>query len=415
MRVCQKRKAFLFCALVALFLCYSHAAEGLSRDSVMFLFVQDNVELTYSRGHGSPGATYSDSSIAEMQRKIQRENDSAEYLQKALTSALAEDRMDDFKAIWDTVREFESTATYKKIVFRDRFLVKYFLEDYTFLCNLDSVKKYNPSKYVDGVFGATALEKIATQRTSGELEKKLGRIADEADRAFVRILLLSLFESREQVSALIEKYKPQLKKREQLEYLVERFWTKSGYDLKNYFGATFVAPVAVPLGDISDKVRINFGGGMEIDLFRNRLAYGFYLGIQTGECREQDSLELQTLAADFNLGYTFLDLKYVNLRAFVSGGVGYSSLKYVDSDKSDNSLSSQVFPAFGAGAMVDVFFMDYKKVRVGLRIRGGIKNIWADDVVNASGYNLYASLELALFEYKQKNFEFDYSDREGAK
>ena len=148
----------------------------------MFLFVQDNVELTYSRGHGSPGATYSDSAIAELQRKIQRENDSAEYLQKALTSALAEDRMDDFKAIWDTVREFESTATYKKIVFRDRFLVKYFLGDYEFLCNLDSVKKYNPSKYVDGVFGATALEKIATQRTSGELEKKIGRIADEADR-----------------------------------------------------------------------------------------------------------------------------------------------------------------------------------------------------------------------------------------
>jgi hypothetical protein len=154
---------------------------------------------------------------------------------------------------------------------------------------------------------------------------------------------------------------------------------------------------------------------MELDLFRNRLAYGFYLGIQTGECREQDSLELQTLAAEFNLGYTFLDLKYVNLRAFVLGGVGYSSLKYVDSDNNDNSLSSQVFPAFGAGAMVDVFFMDYKKVRVGLRIRGGIKNMWADDVVDASGYTLYASLELALFEYKQKNFEFDYSDREGAK
>ena len=78
-------------------------------------------------------------------------------------------------------------------------------------------------------------------------------------------------------------------------------------------------------------------------------------------------------------------------------------------DKKDNySFPSQYYPTYGAGFLMDVFFTPLSNHHFGIRFRGGIKNIWADKVVNASGYCMYISFEMLYHEYDYKSQEFDY-------
>ena len=109
------------------------------------------------------------------------------------------------------------------------------------------------------------------------------------------------------------------------------------------------------------------------------------------------------------MGYTFLNAEYLRLYSFISLGYGKNML-ICKSHEDDDCLDKVVrdYFSFGAGGMADVLFTKRRPFQLGIRLRTGIKNVWADNLVNASGYRWYGSVELLFLYYKKGKLEFDY-------
>ena len=58
--------------------------------------------------------------------------------------------------------------------------------------------------------------------------------------------------------------------------------------------------------------------------------------------------------------------------------------------------------------MADVLFTKRRLAQFGVRLRTGIKNINANEIIDASGYRWYASVGLVILFNKEKKMEFEY-------
>lgn len=401
-------------SLYLLAFCGLSFAADVSLDSVMHLFVQDYVETKLEpddRTSENPQKNY-DFGESAIDKTIRQEHMESEALRKAMETALVEGRIDDFKKIVNEIETFEKSAKYiHGLLDYEKILIKYFAKDFDFICNLDSLKQAKNKgfyKSLNHVLFAELESRIAT----GELEKSLEEIEDASDRAFICILLHAHVENNEKVSLLIEKYKYQLTKKEQLRYLVRKYWTKTDYDLDYYRAISMGASISTFLGKISDTTGIGFGGLLAIDMIRRNLFFEWLFTFQSNKIKGTDSLRIDDMNYfDFNFGYKFLKKKYVHLYGFLNTGLGIVDLAcFDDSDGMRTCPNSpyQIYPIYGAGVVLDIFFTDVCKDHMGLRLRGGVKNIWADKVVKSSGFRLYASIELSVLDYKKKNFAFEY-------
>lgn len=161
----------------------------------------------------------------------------------SMMEALRDNRLNDLKRIVEKAEKLNKTTERPLFYDSEKLLVKYFLKDFEFLSNVDSVALYNTStmslyyidekKAVKGFYDEFYFEikdKMAEELQSGKLVKTLDEIENESDRAFVFILLVGLYESKVQVSSLIEERKAQLSNRKQLDYLVGKYWTDIFFD-----------------------------------------------------------------------------------------------------------------------------------------------------------------------------------------
>jgi hypothetical protein len=363
------------------------------------LFVQNNVD------HRMPNRGNSFDEDAEgIIAHVEFEKSVA--MVRAIDSALIENRMDDFNQLVAEYEAYEKTARYVRgILNREKRLIKFYQQDFQFLCNVDSVKLYNFVNEKSILYGI-----LQQQKQSGMYEAAIEKIENESDRVFVQILFNNLFEDKLGTSKRIEKHRTQLKNLRQLHYLVDNYWIeRSELDLHNYFSYSAGFAMNKFVGRISDKVKNGFGLYNAVGFVMDDIFAELFLGVNTAQSKELDSISFWDAGVDLNLGYTLLNKEYVHLYGFLTAGFAVDELEIRRNDKKDNySFPSQYYPTYGAGFMVDVFFTSLSETHFGLRLRGGIKNVWADDVVNASGFRLYASIEWLIHEYSRKNNEFDY-------
>ena len=382
---------------------FTDRADSLVKlNSVMDLFVQNEVEI--------PLPSTNDSAAAKKYAILQQEYEKRDLLRSAMESALLQDRYDDFKTILAEIDLFEKTAEYvHEILAHEKLFVKYFIKNFDFLGNIDSIKSCSS---IDK--NVPLYDKLKQHVQSGEFDKSLEKIENEGNRTFIRILFYGMIVDGDSIMNLLEQNRDKITDIRQLHYLVKKYWPLEALDLHNYVTSSMGLAVSAILGPISDKIDNHCGMILGIGLVINDFLYEFLLGIQGANYKEMKSVVFQDFGANFNFGYKFLNKKYVNLYGILTAGLAYERISdRRDEKKGDYNFPSQFSPTYGAGLILDIFFGAVFTPRIGLRIRGGVKSIWADDVVNASGYRLYFSVEFLSHKYDKKNATFDYSKREG--
>ena len=420
---------FIFVFVTAFgMLCVLSFAADVPLDSVKHLFVQNpnsaslhskNSNVT-SNGSSDTLTTVETSPNIEVLQSYaetaKKEREEALLYRLAMSKALFEDRYDDLAQIVKDAEAYEQTAkVYPAFFANDRFLIRYFLKDFDYLCNMAFVSKLVIENEVYDEFQGTLYRKLRREIESGKLEETVKNIENESDRAFVYIILNSFFEKKKEVSSLIEKYKYQLTKEDQLKFLVERFWLKEELDENSYGAFSWGGGIVKSLGSLSDKIGLSPVMYLGIDFIRNDFLYEWGMDINGVQNKDPDSLQFYDMRWDFNFGYTFIKNKHVFLYGYGTVGFGMNAfnVRGKDSkDKSKDDLPYQFYPAFGAGAMVDLFFTDKGHFHNGLRFRAGFRSLFSGDVLKASGVRLYASIEWTLHEYTKKPVDFDYSFRE---
>ena len=217
------------CALTFFLNCGVFAEESGVRDSVMNLFVHD-YEDTKSLDSLSPVEKFSESEM------LRQEYDQVQYLRDAMRKALQDDNLERLKSLYNLVESYEKSSTYFIVHDCEKILLKYFLSDFDSLSDVQFVSRYNTRPdYVYDSFHKSLKEKLKAEIESGKLEEKLKSIENESNRYFIYIVLNGFFKYKYDIESLIEKYKFQLKKREQLDYLVVTYWNRKTVDpLKSY-------------------------------------------------------------------------------------------------------------------------------------------------------------------------------------
>ncbi len=395
MRVSLNRLVVWACALTFFLNCGVCAEESGVRDSVMNLFVHD-YENTKSPDSLSPVEKFSESEM------LRQEFDQVLYLRNAMKKALQDDNLERLKTLVDVADSYEKSSTYFIVHDCEKLLLKYFLGDFDSLSDVQFVSKYNVRPdYVYDAFHKTLKEKLEAEIESGKLDERLKSVDDESNRYFIYIVLKGFFKYKYDIASLIEKYKFQLKKREQLDYLVDAFWDRKVVDpLKSYtffLGGSYIAF----LGNISDKVENGFGFYGGTIWYWNNVHFESQINAHFNDVRSSDTLHFSNIGLNLNVGYFF---RNISLLCYLTTGVEadfYGENKSYDDEKRSSKDSYQVYPVYGAGILYDMYY---------LRLRAGIKNIWGDNTVKASGFRFYMSFEFAIPVLTMKSVEFVYPE-----
>lgn len=356
---------------------------------------------------------------SDFRKAMKQEQETVELYRALMTKALAEDRIDDLKSIVKEAESFQKNArAYPVFYDMEKMLLSYFVKDYEFLSNVDSVKDFVKHGYYYDPFRDLLYAKLKALINSGKLKETLKDVENESDRAFIYLFLRGCFESKETMTPLVEKYKFQVTKRKQLTYLVRRFWFRKEFDLEHFLAASVGGGLVVPFGSLSDKV--NLGGAMNVavDYMSDKHFYEGFLLINGSGVVNPDSLQFFDIGLIFNYGYRFFKKKYLNLYGYGSVGLGFDGLNASEEEmkNGDLDLPSQVYPSLGAGLIADVFFTEVKKdgngSLHGIRFRAGVKNVWAHNALKASGARLFVSIEWIVHQHWEVPAKFDYSFRE---
>ena len=409
-------------------LCVPSFAADVPLDSVKHLFVQNPSSANSHTPNSNDSLKKANAKITSVETSpnievpqsyaeiVKKEREEALLYRLAMVKALDEDRFDDLEQIVKDAEAYERTAKMYPVFFaNDRFLIKYFLKNFEYLSNVDSVSKLLISNESYDELQGTLYRKLRREIESGKLEESVKNIENKSDRVFVYIILNSFFEKKEEVSSLIEKYKYQLTNDKQLAFLIKRFWKKEKLDESNYVAFSWGAAIVKSLGSLSDKIGLSPGMYLGIDFIRSDFLYEWGMDINGVQNKDPDSLQFYDMRWDFNFGYTFVKSKHVLLYGYGTVGFGMNAFNVrgkESKDKASDDLPYQFYPTFGAGAIVDLFFTDKGCFHNGLRFRTGFRSLFSGDVLKTSGIRLYASIEWTLHEYKKEPVEFDYSFRE---
>lgn len=395
MRESLNRLVVWACALTFFLNCGVCAEESVAHDSVMNLFVHD-YENTKSPDTLSLVEKFSESEM------LRQEFDQVLYLRNAMKKALQDDNLERLKTLVDVADSYEKSSTYFIVHDCEKLLLKYFLGDFESLSDVQFVSRYNTRPdYVYDAFHKTLKEKLEAEIEFGKLDEKLKSVDDESDRLFIYIVLNGFFKYKYDIASLIEKHKFQLKKREQLDYLVDVFWDRKVVDpLKSYtffLGGSYIAF----LGDISDKVENGFGFYGGSIWYWNNVHFEGQINAHFNDVRSSDTLHFTNIGLNVNVGYFF---RNISLLCYLTTGVEadfYGENKSYDDEKRSSKDSYQAYPVYGAGILYDMYY---------LRLRAGIKNIWGDNTVKASGFRFYMSFEFAIPVLTMKPVKFVYPE-----
>lgn len=383
----------------------SFAAETANVESVrleanMDLFVED---------WDSSRAAAAELRVESMPEKV------VERYRKNAGMAFAEKRYDSLKVIMENGNLYADSIYWGRIfTIGECYVVDFLMKNFASLVNKEVLPNYLG---VGDDFSRMLQRRLTDMVASGELEQVLNEVEDECDRAFIRIVLEQLATGdKEKTSELIEKYRSKLKEN-QLHVLVEKYWEKSGYDMENYSAFSMGPAFVMMLGDVSKKVENGFGYALGIDWVRKGFFYEWFMNFQFSGVSEPDTLSMIDCGWDFNFGHWLVNQKYVSLYAFATIGFGMDMLADDGENEeraNNDKLPYQFYPTFGAGFIVDLFFTEMKETsgnHHGIRFRAGVKNIWADDLVQKNGFRLYASVEWQFHEVSRKNYGFDYQNK----
>lgn len=395
MRVSLNRLVVWACALTFFLNCGVCAEESGVRDSVMNLFVHD-YENTKSPDSLSPVEKFSESEM------LRQEFDQVLYLRNAMKKALQDDNLERLKTLVDVADSYEKSSTYFIVHDCEKLLLKYFLGDFDSLSDVQFVSKYNVRPdYVYDAFHKTLKEKLEAEIESGKLDERLKSVDDESNRYFIYIVLKGFFKYKYDIASLIEKYKFQLKKREQLEYLVDTYWDRKTVDHLRSFTFILGGSYVALLGNISDKVENGFGFYGGTIWYWNNVHFESQINAHFNDVRSSDTLHFSNIGLNLNVGYFF---RNISLLCYLTTGVevdSYGENKSYDDKRRTRDDLHQVYPVYGAGALIDLLFF---------RFRAGVKNIWGDHTVNASGFRFYMSFELAIPMITMKPVKFVYPE-----
>ena len=395
MRVSLNRLVVWACALTFFLNCGVCAEESGVRDSVMNLFVHD-YENTKSPDSLSPVEKFSESEM------LRQEFDQVLYLRNAMKKALQDDNLERLKTLVDVADSYEKSSTYFIVHDCEKLLLKYFLGDFDSLSDVQFVSKYNTRPdYVYDAFHKNLKEKLKAEIESGKLDEKLKSVDDESDRLFIYIVLNGFFKYNYDIASLIEEHKFQLKKREQLEYLVDTYWDRKTVDHLRSFTFILGGSYVALLGNISEMVENGFGFYGGANWFWNNVSLESQITAHFNDVRSSDTLHFTNIGLNLNVGYFF---RNISLLCYLTTGVevdSYGENKSYDDKRRTRDDLHQVYPVYGAGALIDLLFF---------RFRAGVKNIWGDHTVNASGFRFYMSFEFAIPVLTMKPVKFVYPE-----
>ncbi|WP_290923573.1 hypothetical protein [Fibrobacter sp.] len=383
------------CALTFFLNCGVCAEESGVRDSVMNLFVHD-YENTKSPDSLSLVEKFSESEM------LRQEFDQVLYLRNAMKKALQDDNLERLKTLVDVADSYEKSSTYFIVHDCEKLLLKYFFGDFDSLSDVQFVSKYNVRPdYVYDAFYKTFKDKLKAEIESGKLDEKLKSVDDESDRLFIYIVLNGFFKYNYDIASLIEEHKFQLKKREQLEYLVDTYWDRKTVDHLRSFTFILGGSYVALLGNISEMVENGFGFYGGANWFWNNVSLESQITAHFNDVRSSDTLHFTNIGLNLNVGYFF---RNISLLCYLTTGVevdSYGENKSYDDKRRTRDDLHQVYPVYGAGALIDLLFF---------RFRAGVKNIWGDHTVNASGFRFYMSFEFAIPMLTMKPVKFVYPE-----
>lgn len=395
MSVSLNRLVVWACALTFFLNCGVCAEESGVRDSVMNLFVHD-YENTKSPDSLSLVEKFSESEM------LRQEFDQVLYLRDAMKKALQDDNLERLKTLVDVADSYEKSSTYFIVHDCEKLLLKYFLGDFDSLSDVQFVSKYNTRPdYVYDAFLKNLKEKLKAEIESGKLDEKLKSVDDESDRLFIYIVLNGFFKYNYDIASLIEEHKFQLKKREQLEYLVDTYWDRKTVDHLRSFTFILGGSYVALLGNISEMVENGFGFYGGANWFWNNVSLESQITAHFNDVRSSDTLHFTNIGLNLNVGYFF---RNISLLCYLTTGVevdSYGENKSYDDKRRTRDDLHQVYPVYGAGALIDLLFF---------RFRAGVKNIWGDHTVKASGFRFYMSFEFAIPVLTMKPVKFVYPE-----
>ena len=361
----------------------------------MNLFVHD-YENTKSPDSLSPVEKFSESEM------LRQEFDQVLYLRNAMKKALQDDNLERLKTLVDVADSYEKSSTYFIVHDCEKLLLKYFLGDFDSLSDVQFVSKYNTRPdYVYDAFHKNLKEKLKAEIESGKLDEKLKSVDDESDRLFIYIVLNGFFKYNYDIASLIEEHKFQLKKREQLEYLVDTYWDRKTVDHLRSFTFILGGSYVALLGNISEMVENGFGFYGGANWFWNNVSLESQITAHFNDVRSSDTLHFTNIGLNLNVGYFF---RNISLLCYLTTGVevdSYGENKSYDDKRRTRDDLHQVYPVYGAGALIDLLFF---------RFRAGVKNIWGDHTVKASGFRFYMSFEFAIPVLTMKPVKFVYPE-----
>ena len=322
---------------------------------------------------------------------VQDEKTRAEKLRSEMLKAIVEDRNEDIKQIARDIDDFDqSSIAYPVFLTREKYLLNYFIHNFDFWSNVDSV---DVLRNIDYGIKDTLFVLLRSHYESAKIEKTLKNVENKSDRAFIYIVLNSLFEKRDfAMDLLLKKYKSHLTNQEQRTYLVNRFEindrSDEDVDVSNtiFIGAGIVKPMGA-IADTLSVIGVDISCGQ--DWIRKNLIYELLGTIHFFNTKEPQSWRFVDLGFDFNFGYKFVSKNKFNLFGAANVGIDFNYLGDLKDESGKNVSPIQFYPTFGANLIGDLWASSHS----GVRLRVGVSNLWSDKVVKSSGVRLFATIE----------------------
>ena len=325
---------------------------------------------------------------------LEDERYSAEFYRNTIERIIVhipkEDRADSLKKVVEEAEAFDQKSSVHH-VFRgnDKLVIKYFLKDFEFLSQVDSVEDLLKG-YIYGDRQAAMRQKLRREIYNGDVEEALKEVPDESDRVFIYIVLNILVEGEPEASYWFEEKKSHLTNKKQLNYLVNRYERKVRIKKRKSNKMLIGVGGLKPLGDIADTLsNSGFGINCGQDWIRGNLLYEFLATIDFFDTKKPDSWRFADLGFHFSFGYKLTNWYYLNLFATATVGISFNYLGNFNDENGKNVSPIQFYPTFGANLIADIWPNNLS----GLRFRGGVNNLWSDKVVKSSGARLYLSIE----------------------
>jgi hypothetical protein len=363
------------------------------------LFAAENTSLD-SLGKSSTNESARDT--VAFRELVKSERLEVDTYRSSMVQALSENRIDDLKQIVSEAENFERTAQIYPVFFAtEKILLNYFVGNFEYLSNVDSVADCMEYKAAHDRFQDSLYTKLRKQLETGELEKTLKNVEDESDRAFIYITIVGLFENRNTMPDLVEKYKPLLTKVDQLNYVNSQFGSVIDYKShKNtYFAGSVGAAFVKPVGRVSDRIKSGVGFYVAVDYILDRFIFDWLMDFTGHDVIEPDTLRFSDWRWDFSFGYAFIYKENLRVYGLVGLGVGIDRFWVQGtktSDEVNRHMPENFMFSFGASGVVDWYLGDSG---FGIRFRAGMRNIFAEKVLNSSGAKMHASLELLICEF----------------